>query len=591
MKKTIIIGTIIIFIISFLFIYSNKKNNLNSESTLLLYNDKTKETFSLDNKLEKTKIGENISNVIYSSNLQEYISIDENFNLYFTKKDGKKEFIDSNILPNSFRQCIIGSLVYYINNENDLYIKDSGKEKVKLASDVIKFHLLDENSFYYVDKNLNLFFVNNNNKPLKITENSSICQFNSDKSKVLYFKKDIIYLKNLKTGKEEALNNNSIGNYFFFINNKDILYGEIPNENMENLDLDATILYYKKYNSPSQKLDDSVSLYFLTNDKKGVYYLKSDNTLNYIDLENLKKFKLCDDVTSIKNVYNDAFILDSSNNLFIISPTGEKKSLPKNFKEIKAFKNSLIILTKDNKLYKNDKEIASNVKSFNVSLDSLAYVNYKNQVYFSKNEEPPKKVLENAKEYANIKIYQNNYTQWYNNINKNSSSLTSTVYEKSINLDDLYGFWVNKNFNTDFIKVEDGKFTFLNIAGEDTGDVTILKSSENFMLMEFYNSEIKNNIDKIEYNDNSFTFRNNTYIRIDEKIYNDFLFKVNNSKEIAKSRLNSEIKLINTCYKDNKIYFIYTKRNNINSGIVVDSDGKIYDFNRFLNNSELISLE
>ncbi|SHE56313.1 hypothetical protein [Clostridium fallax] len=591
MKKTIIIGTIIIFIISFLFIYSNKKNNLNSESTLLLYNDKTKETFSLDNKLEKTKIGENISNVIYSSNLQEYISIDENFNLYFTKKDGKKEFIDSNILPNSFRQCIIGSLVYYINNKNDLYIKDSGKEKVKLASDVIKFHLLDENSFYYVDKNLNLFFVNNNNKPLKITENSSICQFNSDKSKVLYFKKDIIYLKNLKTGKEEALNNNSIGNYFFFINNKDILYGEIPNENMENLDLDATILYYKKYNSPSQKLDDSVSLYFLTNDKKGVYYLKSDNTLNYIDLENLKKFKLCDDVTSIKNVYNDAFILDSSNNLFIISPTGEKKSLPKNFKEIKAFKNSLIILTKDNKLYKNDKEISSNVKSFNVSLDSLAYVNYKNQVYFSKNEEPPKKVLENAKEYANIKIYQNNYTQCYNNINKNSSSLTSTVYEKSINLDDLYGFWVNKNFNTDFIKVEDGKFTFLNIAGEDTGDVTILKSSENFMLMEFYNSEIKNNIDKIEYNDNSFTFRNNTYIRIDEKIYNDFLFKVNNSKEIAKSRLNSEIKLINTCYKDNKIYFIYTKRNNINSGIVVDSDGKIYDFNRFLNNSELISLE
>lgn len=298
--------------------------------------------------------------------------IDLNLDFFIIKDDSARKHIDKNV--SSFTLDYFGENVYYIKNENQLYLYKN-KENKKIATGVKNFFISkDGNNVVWIDNNYNVYTKN-------ISDNTinKICNSKDGVYAVIGYDNSIIYTKG----------------------NSKTLYRYL---NQKNIKIASDVIGFCQY-------------------KNKIYYINVKNNLFEIDLkDNYKKSKIRSNIKNFVLSNSKLYFLDYDKNIYKKENNKSLTKIASNVDEDYAIIENDVVYKKDDAIYVNNKKIADRVKAFCFNSSYIAYVDSKDRVhiYDVKNKKDSIQI-KNAKKYAKIYL-GNNFlykpTLEFDNINK-----------------------------------------------------------------------------------------------------------------------------------------------------------------------------
>ena len=573
-EKIFLISTIslaILFVLIMRFLVKNKIYMKHKKDMIYMYTEKG-DVYTLGNK----NLGSNIIGTAYSDGLKKHIIIDSVFDAYLVDEEGEKNKFASNINSSDKIVCL-GDIIYYIDSKGNLYEKTKeSKNSTKIDSDVIILKALDDKKIIYYNKELDLYIKNLNKESIKIASKVEDYKFNKDNKKVVYVSNKSIYLYDI----EKDLKNKVFKGENYVVCHGFAWDGGLVYEVYDSQDsYFKCSIYYKGLNKKEAiKLDSKVDLAKITPNGQGIFYTIENEGTYYRSLNKEKSFKIYDKAIGIYNVSNDRVYgiedVNDKKNLKEIDNKGNKKTLIENIdlKFVQMYKDSIAYLTNNNTLYIDKVKIAENIKNFYIKGKDIVYLTKNNKMFILKDGKHAKELISNISKYKIICI-SNKFK-----------------YDNTLSINDIKGSWIQKDNKHFMIKFHDNTEEQIGLYLKHNYQITSKDNKYNSMTIKLEGAYTQ----KIKFiDDNNIEILGEIYNKIGDNVFENFRNVLDSTKKAADAYLKGNTVLLQTYYdKNNKEYFIYLKRGDKPSYVMVDEKGELFNHDSFytLEKSEPIKM-
>lgn len=333
----------------------------------------------------KELIGSETEAVPYkvSSNNETVAYLTEDESLYIKEKDKDKDKVANNVW--NYEIDSIGKHIYYINDENNLYIYTDGNTE-KIASDVSSF---------------------------KISNNGETVAFlNSEEN---------LYVKNINSEDKEKINSGTVE-----ISSVKIYEDGIVTflSDFDYEDYKGELYIYD--GTDKNKIASDVIQYVKKDDK--FYFINEDGTLYEKSLGDEKSNKVLSDVEYMESIRNGIVYINKDGNIYSKQDGKEAIKIGKNImsKELLNIANGkeIIYLTENNDLFIGENKIAQEVINYVYNSEIIAYVTKDKKVHsYNLKEKTDVVEINNAKDYSYIYLED------------------QLVFSNSLEPYELAGFW------------------------------------------------------------------------------------------------------------------------------------------------------
>lgn len=398
----------------------------------------------------------------YENNLVKYDSEGE-------KEIIGKELIDSNLESISYKVSSNNETVAYLTDDESLYIKEKDKDKDKVANNVWNYEIDATGKYIYYINNENNLYMYNDGKNEKIA--SDVYSFkisNNGETVVFLNNEENLYVKNINNEDKEKINSGMVE-----ISSVNIYENGIVTF-LNDFDYDDYKGELYIYNGTDKnKIASDVIQYIKKDDK--FYFINEEGILYEKALGDDKSNKLLSDVEYMEDIKDGIVYINKDGNIYSKQDNKDAIKLGKNImsKELLNVANGeeIIYLTENNDLFIGDNKIAQEVINYVFNSEIISYVT-KNKEVHSYNLKDKKDTIEikNAKDYSYIYLED------------------QLIFSNSLEPYELAGFWEVTppiDYESEKYVLEfsgNTKLIFHNTDGQkNTTTYKVENSSENYM--------------------------------------------------------------------------------------------------------------
>lgn len=411
-------------------------------------------------------------------NFNDYTDYEEdrvNFSIK-SLKDKKAEFVAENVQASTITHVNDGNIIFYIDDDENLYKVTDGKDPVQIEQDVLWYDVsvYDHSKVIFSDEDNNIFLLQDDevirlasdvNESFLIDDSfyftddaGDLKQYDIDEDSEIEIATDVDLFKILGPNgslvyaeyeggsvyyidevgaspqliADEYIYLNSqfekIDNYLIYLEEEDDTENLVTvdlNNNMEKIIIAEEVVYYE-YEKTTGK----------------IYYLTEDDGLFMTSLENDKPEEIATDVYSFTTKDKGAYFYESiDEGKYFIDSKGKESYL--GGEEITyadlTESGDIFYTTENDELFVNDNIITQDLYDFSYIYGHLAYATTNNELY----------LMENMKEAVLIDkdLSDVDYVYYQNEL----------IFEKELTLADIAGIWVEDEH---FIEIyEDGTIT------------------------------------------------------------------------------------------------------------------------------------
>lgn len=379
------------------------------------------------------------SYIISKDGSPRYIYINLVGDLYEADSDGNTEMIAEGVYREHIKTSMdLQNYVFITRLGKEMYLKEQGKEKVRIDSGVQNaFFMEDNKTLLYTKSNKEIFLWKGNGESVKVGEGVTYPYLVSASNIIMFINNDakLIY-KDLKSGEEKQLkqyNDLNPGTYLLDLpliyENKSILYkdgdslfyfkfGEkesvkVASDVLEYIRLEDMVFYSdSKLQWHWMKIGENKSFVLSrTRQPRMMYYKEGyllygepDGSLYRAKLSSDKVEKLQQYVSGLYPTENKLYFMVSNgtDSLFEIDETGNAVRVQDNVKKVYIVdKTDVAFLTFEGDLHIGG-NIYSDVEQFVAAGKNICYIDKDNKMYIIKDKGTPVLVAENIDKYTKI---------------------------------------------------------------------------------------------------------------------------------------------------------------------------------------------
>ncbi len=398
-------------------------------------------------------------------------------NLYIMSEGKEKEKIASDVVDTSYVYINSKNKVLFINEENELYEYEPGKEKEKLAKDVIGFEGdYPEDIVTYQKEDNDLYIIRGEEEDEKIA--SSILQYEVVGDYIYFLEEDGDLSMFNSKDKQESEIASDVSSFIDLNHEDEIAY----------LDDDSALYYKKVGEEESIKItSDEVLPDFIKKIGDNLVYLNIDDG-DSAELyespitEGGQAQKIASDIRYYEYYQGNFYYINNDNNLYMKSEQDENSTkLASDVLEIKINKGTIVYLNTDNELFtkKNEeksKKIASSVSDFSVTPNGEIVYSTEDMDLFVNNKKIASDVQGFKHYYGNVafatkddKLYlmkdmgEKKLVEGDMNQFSNASFHNKTIYNNYLSFEDISGVWKSSDSEGSYyLKIDaDGTLTYV----------------------------------------------------------------------------------------------------------------------------------
>ena len=360
--------------------------------------------------------------------------VDKNDVLHYWKSDGERITVTKEVVPWSVEVSANESTFAYLKGEEEaLYVQTFQEgglgERVRVAGNIIDYLLShDGDIVVYLDNDNNLYIKQGTEPETRIASNVSCFTLYPEEGVLSYVSQD----QELYTRRLEEDDNVKV-------NCSDVAYVNLAGTNIAYLaDFDPVQgegeLYVVKDRRNPEWLASDVVFYQMVDNGTKFYFINSDDKLFYRDLAAEKNTLVASEVSKFMPGREQSGIMvyrTKDDSLYVSRQNGETKCLTTAGVDCRLTAPGLLYyLNADDELYVYDFSaepvlVASNVEGFETSenLSAVAYYNNKNEMYLLTDRDEGEQVIRDVKKCS--KVYISN----------------KILFEKLLAMKDLVGTW------------------------------------------------------------------------------------------------------------------------------------------------------
>lgn len=529
-KKIVIIVTLATTLVGCTAMEGMKGKKQEKDSIVYYKTDDNEELYALTGKDKSQKIASNAVKFIYAEALNKYIVINKDKDLFTIDKNENRSEIDAfvNYIDTPKADSTI---IYYINEDGELYEKDNEKDKSKIiARDVKEYRYINKNDIAYKKSDDYLYVKKEAKESFKLAEEVSKYEFSKDLKNIIYMAGDGLYLQSVNEDKKEALAKEGCTTFQGKFIGKNSLVYLINNEGSDN----RGELYYKDKGHDPLKLASNVISMEVTKDEKGLYYLDDNNSLYFIGFNRKEPVEVLKDVVKAS-----------------------------------VYENKVVALNKDNKLFINNEALDEDIEKFNVNGNDIVYLKTNGEGFIKRDNKEPELIIEDYKKYKNLYFMNNN------------------MYTNLLTLEELNGYWILADGKYTMLSFTENSYSETTDFFSLNAKAAMLKNKSNEITIYLENDKTYTRtykrISKDLIDDGFRKFK-----RTDQKTYEAYQTKLKKIRDYAASYLGEPITCVTYYDKGDKRYYLYVNTNNSNRNVIIDEDAKGYKYDEFVRNNSLV---
>lgn len=434
-----ILAIILIFLTINFFKNLNKKEyKHNGEFVLMVKEEDGKRDLYLGepNKAE-VKIASDVAESYYYTYIKtegksrRYLYRSTEGDLYEVDGKGEKEKIGTKLNQDTY-MAISADLKKYLfleGDDNTLYLKENGKDKIKIGSNVRRYRFMQDSKTIMYDNEAGELFIRRNGAIDKLAENVRYAMGDGTSDGILYAKNDdTSYYLNLKNGEERKLNDSAssgIGGFdgegnitykkdndlYYFKGGKEPI--KVASNVKEYLYLDKVIVfsdYYSKWHSITigsteiYDLPDLQELRFITYRDGYIFYIDKYSTFSKIKQGTSDSEKIHDSVANTFVLEEELYFTanEGGQTLYKLEKDGSATKIQEQVTTVQLVDNSyMAYITEDNNLYIDGKKY-SDVRDFAIGGKNICYINTDDELYLVEGKGTPKKICDDVTVYSEL---------------------------------------------------------------------------------------------------------------------------------------------------------------------------------------------
>jgi hypothetical protein len=365
-----------------------------NNSRKVLYVTRDNKLYESDGKGNKDIVASRVSGGYpsMSPDLTKYLfSVGDKSTLYLKEKGKDKVKIHNNVLNSTFLQD--NETIIFLNYTSELYIREKSGEVDEIAEDVNYIYVVDSfGGIAYVDNEGCTYYINTKTgEKKKLTDSPEDRAAGLDDRGNLYYNKagDLYVLKNGKQSAKVA---------------SDVVECRVLGEIVVYMDSEGKWHSKADGSTKSSPLPDIEGPNYIHYSEGYIIYTDKNNTLFRIKFGNEDKQEIYENVTTVYYVGNDVYftISDGSQVLYKLEKDGSASKLHEEVVFIQPVDDSyLAYLTADKELYV-DGEKYSDVIGFEVGGRNICYISSDGELYLIEDKSNPKKISEDVGGYTTI---------------------------------------------------------------------------------------------------------------------------------------------------------------------------------------------
>ncbi|MCC0719086.1 MULTISPECIES: YARHG domain-containing protein [unclassified Clostridioides] len=502
----------------------------------------------------------------YINGEQSILIQDKENNLYKYNLKKEKEKIASDLSSdeiNSYEFMPSSNTIAYISSEKSLYVKYEGKDKEKIANDVVLYRMSTDGKFiYYMNTDEELYLYKEDGNKEKISTDIQSFDIVNNKGDVIFINNDYnLYLKSTDKNDKVKISSDVSNLWGVKSNDEEIMY--ISEYNYK--DLKGELYLYK--NNVSEKIASDIRSYKYRDNK--FYFINSDDELYEKEIGKEESNKIKSDINYVSFIKDGIVFTNSDGDIYIKKNNKEDEKIGNDMKENSNVSiindEELLYIKSSGELFLDKDKIASDVIGYSFNSENIAYSTKNKEIHF-----------------YNLKTKKDNIE--INNVGKYSEVYLGNklIYSKNLEPKDLNGFWKADEYN--IFEFEEPNKIKLYSKSEEESNYTVKyeeeSSDSNSIVLKGKDTLSKEKFTITKFNSNEISLQANnvsgTLNKISKEEAEKFIKSINNKE-------NSE----NTDKKSNKSDS-GSSSNTKNKEVSYDDDYIIYDSDsRVLTKDEL----
>lgn len=454
----------------------------------------------------------------YINGEQSILIQDKENNLYKYNLKKEKEKLASDLISselNSYEFIPSSKTMAYISSENSLYVKYDGKDKEKIANNVVLYKISQDGKYiYYVNTDEELYLYKENEDKEKISTDIKNFDIINNKGDVIFINNDDnLYLKSLDKNDKVKISSDVSNLWGIKSDDENIMY--ISEYNYK--DLKGELYSYK--NGKSEKIASDVRSYRYRNNK--FYFINSDDELYEKEVGKDESKKIKSDIDYISLINDGIVFINSDGDIYIKKDNKEEEKIGNDMKEnsnLSIINNDKLLYIKSSgELFLDKEKIASDVIGYSFNSENIVYSSKNKEVHFYNMKTKKDKV-----EMSNIQKYSEIYLE------------NELIYSKNLEPKDLSGFWKADEYN--IFEFEEPDKIKLYTKNQEEGNYTIKyeveSSDSNSMVLKSKDSSSNKKLSVTRYNSNEISLEadkvSGTLNKISKEEADKFIKSINN---------------------------------------------------------------
>lgn len=367
----------------------------------------------------------------YINGEQSILIQDKGNNLYKYNLKKEKEKIASDLSSdeiNSYEFMPSSNTIAYISSEKSLYVKYDGKDKEKIANDVVLYRMSTDGKFiYYMNTDEELYLYKEDGNKEKISTDIQSFDIVNNKGDVIFINNDDnLYLKSTDKNDKVKISSDVSNLWGVKSNDEEIMY--ISEYNYK--DLKGELYLYK--NNVSEKIASDVRSYKYRDNK--FYFINSDDELYEKEIGKEVSNKIKADINYVSFIKDGIVFTNSDGDIYIKKNNKEDEKIGNDMKENSNVSiindEELLYIKSSGELFLDKDKIASDVVGYSFNSENIAYSTKNKEIHF-----------------YNLKTRKDNIE--INNVGKYSEVYLGNklIYSKNLEPKDLNGFWKADEYN------------------------------------------------------------------------------------------------------------------------------------------------
>lgn len=367
----------------------------------------------------------------YINGEQSILIQDKGNNLYKYNLKKEKEKIASDLSSdeiNSYEFMPSSNTIAYISSEKSLYVKYDGKDKEKIANDVVLYRMSTDGKFiYYMNTDEELYLYKEDGNKEKISTDIQSFDIVNNKGDVIFINNDDnLYLKSTDKNDKVKISSDVSNLWGVKSNDEEIMY--ISEYNYK--DLKGELYLYK--NNVSEKIASDIRSYKYRDNK--FYFINSDDELYEKEIGKEESNKIKADINYVSFIKDGIVFTNSDGEIYIKKNNKEDEKIGNDMKENSNVSiindEELLYIKSSGELFLDKDKIASDVVGYSFNSENIAYSTKNKEIHF-----------------YNLKTRKDNIE--INNVGKYLEVYLGNklIYSKNLEPKDLNGFWKADEYN------------------------------------------------------------------------------------------------------------------------------------------------